>query len=66
MKLKIGDTVVTTKEITWDGGALPIGTTGNVANIIEFKDKNEPTYLVFNPSDTVEMLIIDTRSVNKQ
>lgn len=64
MILRIGDNVITTKEITWDEGNIPKGTEGSVANIIEASKKE--IYCVFNPKGTEEMYFVNITSVTKQ
>lgn len=63
MKLKIGDLVVTNKDIAWDGGGMLSGTVGEVANIVEVK--TDEKYIIFNPQGTEEMFIIKLNSVEK-
>lgn len=63
MSLKIGDLVITNKDIAWDGGSMGEGTIGEVANIVEVK--RDEKYVVFNPQGTQEMYIINIKSVSK-
>jgi hypothetical protein len=64
LKLRIGDNVITNKDITWDEGQIPEGTEGEIANIIEASRKE--IYCVFNPKGTAEMYFVNIKSVNKQ
>jgi hypothetical protein len=62
MALRIGDKAETVKLITWDGGEIQSGTTGEINNIVVLKDE---VYCVFNPESTLDMFFVNAKSLKK-